>query len=92
MENSQVLNQVNKQLLIPSKQIYRLGVYLFTYSLNTRTCGSFSLCSPTKVALIVDDEVAAFIRETGAADNRRNDFEEVNQQCEKISTNCFFTF
>ena len=58
------------------------GRYLLTFSLSTRTCGNFELCSPTEVAVVMNGAKAIRRYETGAADKRRNDFEAVRDMME----------
>ena len=45
---------------------------------ETRTCGSLSLCAPTRIALDRNDNADYKRFATGAASERRNDFEQVH--------------
>ena len=50
------------------------GLYLFTLFLNTNTCGSFSICSATKIALAVNNTIIK-IFQTGSSNDARHDLE-----------------
>ena len=58
--------------------LFTPGSYLLTFTLSTRTCGNFDLCSPTEVDLVMNGVTVQRKFATGAATKNRNDLESVS--------------
>ncbi len=74
-------------------EIFFIGIYLFTVSYKTRTCGALSLCAPTVVQLVKNvDAVQTFSRSLSDNANTDMDMVLINWHCKSSHTWIMFSF